>query len=89
MSFNSIIPRGISVTSVTTDINNKEGRVRVVQEKLFGPEELGLQLLDGRKKRKMSLKHGNTSSMGFVNEITFAGPTSHQWRLWAHLMDIE
>jgi len=39
MPINSIIPGGISVTCVTTDINSKEGRARVVQEKLFGPKE--------------------------------------------------
>jgi len=33
---------GISITSVITDINSREGSARVVQEKLFGLEELGL-----------------------------------------------
>ncbi|KAG6770185.1 hypothetical protein POTOM_025857 [Populus tomentosa] len=38
-----------------TDINSRERRARVVQEELFGLEELGLHLLYDRKKRRVGL----------------------------------
>ncbi|KAG6772265.1 hypothetical protein POTOM_023665 [Populus tomentosa] len=45
-----------------TDINSRERRARVVQEELFGPEELGLHLLYDRKKRRVGLGYGLDNS---------------------------